>query len=98
VGTLRRGPAGGQLLGTYQHTETHSYQDEIGHTLAHVLRTVPHGTTHTERHTHTEREKETHTHRQTNTERETHTYIHRYVSTDTHTWLRIAARLTLVPL
>ena len=33
VGAVSRGPRGGQLLGTYQVSETFTYQDEIGELL-----------------------------------------------------------------
>jgi len=33
VGSVSRGPNNSQLLGTYEHAETFSYQDEIGQVL-----------------------------------------------------------------
>jgi len=43
VGTLSHGAGGFPLSGTFQHTETYQYQDQIGNAIAHVLRTVPNG-------------------------------------------------------
>ena len=44
VGTLKKGPAGAPLSGTYKNVEGLAYQDQVGDTVLHVLRTVPHGT------------------------------------------------------
>ena len=43
VGTLKHGPHGAVLSGTYQNAETLAYQDQIGEVTLRVLELVPHG-------------------------------------------------------
>ena len=38
VGCVSRGPGNSQLLGTYEHTETFAYQDEIGEVLLSICK------------------------------------------------------------
>ncbi|XP_064648720.1 Fanconi anemia group J protein homolog isoform X2 [Lineus longissimus] len=43
VGTIGKGPKGGQLLASYQKSETFEFQDETGGTILQICRTIPHG-------------------------------------------------------
>lgn len=43
VGTVGAGPHGTKLCATFQHTETYSFQDEVGALLLHVCQVMAKG-------------------------------------------------------